>query len=80
MSYSSSDYQADTVKLARAFHLTYRRAQYLLARWYSGYNVGADEATTNIAVRASEFVADMEANGNAKLNTVLAVSDLKLPD
>lgn len=80
MSYSSSDYQADTVKVARAIHLAYRRAQYLLARWYSGFNIGADEATSAIAVRASELVADMEANGNAKLNTILAVSDLTLPE
>lgn len=40
---------------------------------------GAPEITgaevTNIVVRLIEFVADMEANGNAKLNTVLAVAN-----
>ncbi len=80
MSYSSSDYAEDTIKTARAMHLAYRRAQYLLARWHSGMNAGADEQTTNIAVRCAELVADMEDNGNAKLNTILAVSDLKLPE
>lgn len=40
---------------------------------------GAPEITgaevTNIVVRLIEFVEDMEANGNAKLNTVLAVAN-----
>jgi len=80
MSYSSSDFDADAVTVARTIHLAYRRAQFVVARWYAGgFDADADAATTNLVVRCTELIADMEANGNAKLNTVLAKSDLKLP-
>jgi hypothetical protein len=90
MAYSLADFVSDTVRAARVKHLAYHRDQFLLARWYAEFSaqvpndttVIADGLTgqeiTNIMVRATENIADMEANGNAKLNTVLAVSDLPL--
>jgi len=79
MPYSTSDFDQDVVKAARTLHLSYRRAQFVVDRWFSGFNVGADNDTTNLVVRCTEIIADFEANGNAKLNTVLAKSDLQLP-
>lgn len=79
MSYSTSDFDGDVVTLARTLHLAYRRAQFVVDRWFSGFNVGADEATTNVVVRATELIADYQAGGNAKLNTILFKSDLELP-
>ena len=78
---SYGNFEADAVKTARTLHLAYRRCEYLLARWYSGINNSQtwDDATTNLMRRVAEMVADYDANGSAKLNTVLAKSDLSLP-
>ncbi len=81
MSYSKSDFEADAVKVARTLHLAYRRCEFLLARWYSGINAEFDSDATmgNLMNRVVELTADYEANGSAKLNTVMAKSDLSLP-
>jgi hypothetical protein len=78
---SYGNFETDAVKTARTLHLTYRRCEYLLARWYSGINNSQtwDDATTNLMSRVAELVDDYDANGSAKLNTVLAKSDLSLP-
>jgi hypothetical protein len=39
-----------------------------------GRHVITGNDATNVIVRLGEFVADMEANGGAKLNTLLAVA------
>jgi len=90
MAYSQAEFIADAVRGARALHLAYVRSQFLLARWYAEFSATIpNDATevapgltgqevTNIMVRATEMIADMEANNKAKLNTVLAVSDLPL--
>jgi len=90
MVYSLDDFVRDTVRDARSKHLAYLRDKYLLSRWFAEFSsqvpndatVVAEGLTgqkiTNIMVRALENTGDMEANDNAKLNTVLAVSDLPL--
>jgi len=42
-------------------------------------NEGATIAMNNLMNRVSELVADYEATSNAKLNTVMAMSNLTLP-
>ena len=90
MAYTTEDFVQDTVRGARAHHLAYARGQFLLSRWYAEFSaVIPNDATevapgitgqevTNIIVRCVEPTADMEANSNAKRNTILAVSDLPL--
>lgn len=90
MAYTQSEFIADVVKGARAMHLSYERSRFLLARWFAEFSADIpNDATevapgitgaelTNMIVRCSEMKTDMEANGSAKLNTVLAVSDLPL--
>ena len=84
MSYGSSEFEQDATRVARTLHLSYRRAKYLLDRGYSGINAsfpntGDGIPMNNVMSRVAELVADYEANGNAKLNTVMAKSDLTLP-
>ena len=84
MSYGTGDFEQDATRVARTMHLSYRRAKYLLDRWYSGINVsfpneGDGIAMNNLMNRVAELAADYEANSNAKLNTVMAKSDLTLP-
>ena len=90
MAYTRSEFIQDVVRGARAHHLAYERGRFLIARWYAEFSGSIpNDATevapgltgaeiTNIIVRCSEQKADMEAAGNAKLNTILAVSDLPL--
>jgi hypothetical protein len=90
MAYTLDDFIQDTVRGARAHHLAYERGRFLLARWYAEFSAQVpNDATevapgltgqqiTNIMVRCSEQIADMKATGNAKLNTILQVSDLPL--
>jgi hypothetical protein len=90
MAYTQAEFIADVVRAARAHHLAYERGQFILARWYAEFSAGVpNDATevapgitgaeiTNVIVRCSEQIADMEAGGSAKLNTILAVSDLPL--
>lgn len=92
MAYSQTDFINDVVRVARSHHLAYERGKFLLSRWYAEFStqipndstVIADGLTgqeiTNIMVRCLDQTTDMEANGSAKLNTVLAVSDLPLGD
>ena len=82
--YDKAQCESDMVKVARTLHLSYRRSKYLLDRWYSGLNAefpnaGDTIAHNNLMNRVAELVADYEANTNAKLNTVMALSDLQLP-
>ena len=82
MAYSSFD--VDAVVVARTMHLAYRRSKFLLDRWYNGANTehpneGGGIPVNNLMNRVAELVADYEASSNAKLNTVLAMSDLSLP-
>jgi len=81
--YTKQDMEADLRAAARALHLAYRRAAFARQRWYAGagneFDFGADQPYFGAMNRLDELVADMEAGNNAKLNTVLAVSDLKLP-
>jgi len=80
MSYAQGDFNADAVTVARDLHVTYNRCVMLLARWYNGFNLTTtDPAVTLLMSRVEEMTDDYQANGSAKLNTVLAVSDLKLP-
>ena len=90
MAYTQSGFIEDVVRGARAHHLAYERGRFLLARWFAEFSATIpNDATevapgltgaeiTNLIVRCSEQTEDMQANGNAKLNTVLAVSDLPL--
>ena len=90
MAYTQSEFIEDVVRGARAHHLAYERGRFLIARWNAEFSaVIPNDATevapgltgvevTAIITRCIEQTADMEANGNAKLNTVLAVSDLPL--
>jgi len=90
MAYTQSEFIEDVVKGARSLHVSYERSRFLIARWYAEYSgTIPNDATevapgitgaeiTNVIVRCSELKADMEASTNAKLNTVLAVSDLPL--
>ena len=83
MSYGPGDFDPDAVRTARTLHLAYRRCKYLLDRWWGGINAAFPIEThpelNNLMTRVSELVADYEANSNAKLNTVMAKSDLTLP-
>jgi hypothetical protein len=81
MPYSASEFSADMAKAARSLHLSYRRSQFLLTRWFSGINTSQtwDDATTNLMSLMQGVVEDFEANGNAKRNVILAKSDLQLP-
>jgi hypothetical protein len=83
MAYSNSAFEEDAVKVARVLHLSFRRCEYLLDRWYAGANTAFPAETyadlNNLMNRVAEMVSDYEASSNAKLNTVLAVSDLQLP-
>jgi len=84
MVYSTSEFSEDAVITAKTLHIAYRRCRYLLDRWYSGMNTefpneGATIAMNNLMNRVSELVADYEATSNAKLNTVMAMSNLTLP-
>ena len=83
MAYQTSDFDADSVKTARTLHLAYRRCSYLLDRWYGGMNTEFPSGTypdlNNLMSRVAEMISDYEGSSNAKLNTVLAISDLTLP-
>lgn len=83
MSYSGSEFQTDATRTARSLHLAYRRCTYLLSRWYSGINAQFPAETypdlNNLMSRVAELKADYEDNSNAKLNTVMKLSDLQLP-
>jgi hypothetical protein len=83
MAYGSSEFSADATKTARTLHLAYRRCSFLLDRWYAGANTAFPIETypeiNTLMNRVAELVTDYEATSNAKLNTVLAVSDLQLP-
>lgn len=83
--YTPTEFEADLVKEARTLHVAFRRAQFLLSRWYAGMNAefpnsGGTIPHNNLMSRVAELIADYEANGNAKLNTVMALSDLTLPN
>ena len=90
MAYTVDQFVEDVVRGARAHHLAYERGQFLLSRWWAEFSsVIPNDATevapgitgaevTNIIVRCQEQIADLEANNNAKRNTILAVSDLPL--
>lgn len=83
MSYGPGEFEADAVRTARTLHLAYRRSEYLLSRWWSGLNTQFPNETypeiNNLMNRVAELVADYHDNSNAKLNTVMAKSDLTLP-
>ena len=92
MAYTQANFIEDVVRGARAHHLAYERGRFLIARWFAEFSATIpNDATevapgltgaevTNLITRCIEQKADMEApdGGNAKLNTVLAVSDLPL--
>ena len=83
MSYGTGEFEADAVRTARTLHLAFRRSQYLLTRWYAGMNTEfpaeTQPAMNNLMTRVAEMVDDYSDNSNAKLNTVMAKSDLTLP-
>lgn len=91
MTYNSNDMVVDVQTAAKTMHLSYRRAKFILERWWSGLNNDIpNDATevfpgitgsevTNLITRCSELVADYEAGSSAKLNTIVQLSDLKLP-
>jgi hypothetical protein len=90
MAYTQTEFIQDVVRGARAHHLAYERGRFLIARWFAEFSASIpNDATevapgitgaevTSIITRCSEQKTDMEASGNAKLNTILAVSDLPL--
>lgn len=82
--YDNELMKEDLRKTARTLHAAIRRAEFCMQRWNNGPgasipNSGATAKWHNMATRCQELVTDMTAGGNAKLNTVLAVSDLNLP-
>lgn len=84
MSYNTDTFRNDVVNTARSLHLSYRRAKFLLDRWYSGINneipnSGPDAQIHDLMNRCSDLVSDYEANNKAKLNTILLQSNLNLP-
>lgn len=84
MAYGTGEFQQDAEKTARSLHLAFRRCEYLLDRWWSGMNTsfpnsGATVPMNNLMNRVAEMVADYEASSNAKLNTVMGMSNLQLP-
>jgi len=83
MAYGTSNFNDDATRTARTLHLAYRRCKFLLDRWYGGMNTEFPAETfpaiNNLMNRVAELTADYEATSNAKLNTVMAVSDLSLP-
>ena len=84
MGFSTGDFQSDAEKTARTLHVAYLRAKYLLTRWYAGMNTqfpneGDGIPMNNLMNRVSELVTDYEANSSAKLNTVMAMSNVTLP-
>ena len=84
MAYLNSDFATDAEVVARTLHLAYRRAKFFLDRWWGGMNAeypneGDGIPMNNLASRVAELVADYQANSNAKLNTVMAMSNLSLP-
>ena len=84
MPYSTGNFQSDAEKTARTLHVAYLRAKYLLTRWYAGMNTefpneGDGVAMNNLMNRVSELVTDYEASSSAKLNTVMAMSNVTLP-
>ena len=84
MGYSASEFEQDAAKAARTLHAAYLRAKYLQSRWFSGVNAefpnsGGTIKHNDLMNRLGEIVTDFEASGNAKLNTILALSDITLP-
>ena len=84
MAYDINDLQDDMVSVAKALHLSYRRCKCVTDRWNSGLsdqvpNSGATAKYHTLMTRVGEFVASFESNNNAKLNQILALSNLKLP-
>ena len=84
MSYARPDFEADAVKTARTLHVAFRRAQYLQARWNSGINAdfpnsGDTIKHNDLMNRVNDLIADYLADGQGKLNQILALSDLTLP-
>ena len=82
--YTSSEFEKDAEAVARSLHLAYRRSQYLLARWNAGMNTefpnsGDTIPMNNLMNRVMELITDYDATGSAKLNTVMAKSNLQLP-
>lgn len=83
--YSASDFSTDAQVTARTMHLAYRRAKFLLDRWWAGGqsahfpNEGDGIAMNSLMNRVAELVADYEAGGNAKLGTIMVMSNLQLP-
>lgn len=90
MAYGLTEFIDDVVRGARAQHLAYERGTFLIARWFAEFSAQVpNDATevapgitgtqvTNVIVRCLENKEDMEDSGNAKLNTILQVSDLPL--
>lgn len=78
--YTEGAFEQDVKTTARTMHLAYRRAKYLMERWYGGMNlVDEDPDTALVMNRCDELITDYEANSNAKLNTIMNKSDLALP-
>jgi len=92
MAYNEADLGNDLFNTGETMHLAYRRAKFLLDRWNSGMSDAVQNDTTeyydgvtgidihNFINRCSELVTDYETNTSAKLNTVLKLSNLTLPD
>jgi hypothetical protein len=90
MAYTQTEFIQDVVRGARAHHLAYERGRFLIARWYAEFSASIPNDATEVApgitgaeatgiiTRCLEQVADMQDGSNAKLNTILAVSDLPL--
>lgn len=84
MSYGKSEFEHDAEVAARTLHLSYRRNKYLLDRWYGGCNAlfpneGDGVPMNDFMNRVLEQTADYAALGQAKLNTIMAISNLTLP-
>lgn len=83
MAYTDADFLDDAAATARCFDLAYVRAQRLLNRWFNGFNQAFPSSTfpdlNNLMSVLQSHVQDHQKSGNAKLNTVLKFSDLRLP-
>lgn len=83
VSYDVGSIPTDMTNLARVLHRAYVFGKYCLLRWWGGINseMTAKDFPTenNFMNRVAELVQDYEKDNNAKLNTIVVLSDFRLP-
>jgi hypothetical protein len=78
--YGTTDFANDAKVAARTMHLAYRRARYIMDRWNAGMNAEYADLpdAVNFMAKIIDMCAYFEANEQANLKHVMALSDLKL--